>query len=213
VRIPVLVLLVALVGCDKTEPAPVAFDPDKQSLATAKELAVKGDLEGAHRKIAQIPLDSAVRQSGEIGEIETQWGRARIANTDAGIDSLREVANASNVSPDVRNQASNKLALIESEPKMPDLLSHYDSNLAEANLEKCRALLGQKKMKEPRDLLYPRVTGGIGSPEERDMLVAICTLSKDKDCLLELEKLQLVDKRTVEDALKPDKKSAAARDR
>lgn len=45
------------------------------------------------------------------------------------------------------------------------------------------------------------------------MLVAICTLSKDKDCLLELEKLQLVDKRTVEDALKPDKKSAAARDR
>jgi hypothetical protein len=194
-------------------------DPSTPLLAAAQDLAAKGDLDGAHQKISQIPPESSLRASNEALDIETRWGRARIASSDDEKDAakrlsaLREVASASDVAPDVRDQASNKIALIENEPKVPDLLSHYDSNASEANLGKCRELLGQKKMKEPRDLLYPRVTGGIGSPEERDMLVSICELSKDKPCLLELEKLGLVDSRSVELALQPEKKTPLLRDR
>ena len=208
----VLILTCVLAGCDK-QAAPV-LDPDKQMLADAKDLATKGDLEGAHTKISQIAVDSPTRQANEVLEIETRWGQSRVANADAEADVtkrvalLREVANASAVSPDVRNQASNKLALIETEPKLPELLSHYDPKVASANVEACKQLLLERKMKEPRDLLYPRVTGGIGSPEERDMLVSICILSKDKECLLKMEELGLARKGTADDAMRPQNKVA-----
>ncbi len=217
-RVRALLLVLALAGCDKDTPAPAPPSADKQLLAGARDLAVKADLEGAHAKILQIPLESPMRVSNDAMEIETRWGQARIANSDAEKDSekragmLREVANASDVAPEVRTQAANKLALIESEPKLPDLLSHYDPKAAEANLEKGRLLFQDKKMKESRDLLYPRVTGGIGSPDELEMLVATCALSKDKPCLLKLEELGLARQGTSEEAMRPEKKSAPLRD-
>ena len=67
------------------------------------------------------------------------------------------------------------------DPGLPPILVNYDPELAKANIAKCKELLLQQKMKEAKGLLYPRVIGGIASPDEKEMLISLCV--KDASCV------------------------------
>lgn len=195
-------LALCLVACDKVvtyEPSPEKRQQDieNQSLSDAKALAVKNDLEGAHKKLSQIAMESPVRRTPEYVEIEDHWAEAQIAKADAEPDTtkkvalLEEVSKASAVSPELRAKASNKVALAVPDPALPPTLVNYDPELAKANLAKCKDLLHDRKLKEAKDLLYPRVMGGIASPDERSMLVALC--ARDAPCVNALHDAGVVD--------------------
>lgn len=174
------------------------MDAEHQAMADAKALATKGDLEGAHGKLLQISPDAPARMTPEFHEIEDRWAQAQIAKADAEKDKtkklalLQDVAKASAVSPEIRGSASNKIILATPDPAIPQMLVNYDPEAASANIAACKELLLKHQMKEARDLLIPRVLGGIASPEERDMLGSICAATKDKPCMGRLEDAGLV---------------------
>jgi hypothetical protein len=188
-----------IVACDKTptyEPPPEqrVMQVEAKALEDAKALAVKNDLEGAHTKLTQVNPDAPMRSTKEFREIEDRWASARIAQADAEKDPdkkvslLQPVQKAISVSPELRAKASNKIDLAYPDPKIPPPLRNYDPALAEANLAKCKELIDAKKYKEAKELLLPRVLGGIASPDEANMLAVLCThASDDKDCTMRME--------------------------
>src|SRR5207247_3062027 len=104
------------------------------------------------------------------------------------------VSKASAVTPELRAKASNKMALAIPDPALPPILVNYDPELAKANLAKCTDLLNNSKLKEAKDLLYPRVMGGIASPDEKRMLIALCA---DASCVSALRDAGIVDDDTA----------------
>lgn len=198
----IFTVAVALCGCEKVttyEPSPDKRQQDieNQSLADAKKLAETGDLEGAHKKLAQISVGAPARRTGEFVEIENRWAEGHIAKADAEhdltkkVDLLQEVSRASDVSPELRAKASNKAALAIPDPALPPNLVNYDPELAKANVAKCKQLLAERKSKEAKDLLYPRVIGGIASPDEKEMLTILC--AKDAPCVNALQDAGVID--------------------
>lgn len=216
-----VVLLVVLLaaGCEKVvtyEPSPEKRQQEieNQSLSEAKALAVKGDLEGAHKKLAQISGDAPARRTVEFVEIENRWAETQIAKADAEPDLtkklalLTDVSKASAVSPELRAKASNKLALATPDPALPPLLVNYDPVAASANIAACKELLYAHKMKEAKELLYPRVMGGIASPEEKNMLTTIC--ANDASCVHALQDAGVVSAEVAKTLMGGDTSPAGA---
>jgi hypothetical protein len=193
-----LILASPLAACDKVvtyEPPPEqrVMESEKKSFDDAKSLAAKGDLDGAHGKLSEINIAAPARQTPEFLDIETRWAKAHIAKADAEKDAqkkiaiLQDVANATSVPGDLRAQASNKIAAATPDPAIPPILVNYDPEVAAANVAKVKELLNDKKMKEAKAIICPRVIGKISSPDERQLCVEICAGMKDKQCLKDLE--------------------------
>jgi hypothetical protein len=96
--------------------APVAEDPGKKQLEEAKALADKGDLEGAHKKIAEIATTSAALKDPAVADIEGKWADKAFADADADgiepqkrVEMLWGVATTPTVDDARRRKASDKL--------------------------------------------------------------------------------------------------------
>ena len=97
------------------------------------------------------------------------------------------MSKASSVSAPYRSKASDKIALATPDPRVPPILLNYDPVLAKENLEKCTELKKHNKLAECKKNLVARVLGGIGSPEEADLLAGLCMNDKDRACGAGLE--------------------------
>lgn len=208
-----LVAALCSTACEKVttyEPSPEKRqqDIDNQSLKEAKGLAEKSDLEGAHKKLSQIAIDSPSRRTGEFTEIENRWAEGQLAKADAEKDLtkkialLEDVSKASDVSGSIRAKASDRIALATPDPRIPPVFLNYDPVLAHENMEKCKELQKNGKVGEAKKLLADRVFGGIASPEEGNLLSALCLDAKDKECALKLEDLGVLKKGSFDAFLK-----------
>ncbi len=73
-------------------PSAAAEDAGKKILEEAKALAAKGDLDGAHKKIAEIATSSAALKDPSIAEIEGNWADGVFTQADEeGVDPAKRV--------------------------------------------------------------------------------------------------------------------------
>lgn len=94
-------------------------DGPQRLLQEARALADEGNLPGAHRKLAEIPLDSNLRQTEEFRAIEQRWADDLLKAAEQSPDPnerrtlLDTVAKAPEVDSERRSRAANALAKLE----------------------------------------------------------------------------------------------------
>ncbi|HWO12163.1 MAG TPA: caspase family protein [Polyangiaceae bacterium] len=102
-----------------TPAAPAAaqvVSEEERIVGEARALMANGDVVGAHRKLDELPVDSSLRQSADLVEIERRWAEEMIKAARESPDPLERrqllerVARASSVAPDVRERALELLA-------------------------------------------------------------------------------------------------------
>lgn len=129
----ILVLVFAVIRPGKTNPTPgtgtgrvvtpgSADDNGPAIFAEAKKLFDAGDLEGAHKKIAEIPEGSAALEGNAVGDIENAWADWIFKKADEAKSNDEKRALLKQVPPDTYvDEARRKkgLALIAALPPEP----------------------------------------------------------------------------------------------
>jgi len=135
----VLALGVIVAYVVRRQPAPDVAGPEPSSttsvtdttgadtamLADARRMCDVGDVEGAHRKAAQLPPGSPLHTSGDFKYIESTWGAALLMQSDAETDPiakaklLRRLTADAYADPTMKKAANDRITAIESAPPAP----------------------------------------------------------------------------------------------
>jgi pSer/pThr/pTyr-binding forkhead associated (FHA) protein len=178
-------------------------------LIEAKKLVDSGDMDGAHKKILDIPEGSAAYEGGTVKELETAWAdwifkKADEAKTnDDKRALLKQVPPDTNVDKDRREKALKLIGSLPDEPPPPNPVgqgpyipgtSVGPSSASVTTAEPATSKSGQPTVAPPatnpsgideaaiRRGLEPKVWGGRASLEEMRMLKAICSHMGDRAC-------------------------------
>jgi pSer/pThr/pTyr-binding forkhead associated (FHA) protein len=101
--------------------APAMTDGPTALLAEAKALAEQGAVVLAHRKLNEVPADSAIRQTEEFKEIERRWADEIFRAAEVSPDPaerrrmLERIARTTALDPDRRRRAADELAKLDAE--------------------------------------------------------------------------------------------------
>jgi pSer/pThr/pTyr-binding forkhead associated (FHA) protein len=101
--------------------APAVADGPSALLAEAKALAEQGAVVLAHRKLNDVPADSALRQSEEFKDIERRWADEIFRAAEVSPDPaerrrmLERIARTTALDPDRRRRAADELAKLDAE--------------------------------------------------------------------------------------------------
>ncbi len=101
------------------EPAPARVDVAAKLLEEANGLVTEGAIVAAHRKLAEIPQDSSLRQSEAFKSIERRWADEIFKAAEESPDPqerrnlLDKVAKTPEVDAERRQRAANELAKLE----------------------------------------------------------------------------------------------------
>lgn len=126
--VALVILLGVVIGTRGTSPEPElasssepAVDSAKRTLAEAKALLDKGDIDGALKKAAEIPESSNARQTADYRQIQGAWADALFAKADATDDPaekrayLDQVSRATSVDSIRRKRAAAALVAVGGE--------------------------------------------------------------------------------------------------
>jgi pSer/pThr/pTyr-binding forkhead associated (FHA) protein len=100
-------------------------DEGTELVAAAQALAAGGDLDGAHKKIGEIPESSALLGGPAVRAIEAKWAQAMFDKVDASADAadkrrwLQTIAASETADKDTRKRAADQLASLATETPTP----------------------------------------------------------------------------------------------
>jgi ABC transport system ATP-binding/permease protein len=160
---------VAVVSTTPAEPAaPAVSDGPTALLAEAKALAEQGAVVLAHRKLNDVPADSAIRQTEEFKEIERRWADEIFRAAEVSPDPaerrrmLERIARTTALDPDRRRRAAEELDKLDAEVQAVPV-----SELPNADAKGRAKMTVVAKQKPPRKPAAPSsrpsATGGAAS--------------------------------------------------
>jgi pSer/pThr/pTyr-binding forkhead associated (FHA) protein len=162
---------VATVTTPPAEPAaPPLNDGPTALLAEAKALAEQGAVVLAHRKLNDVPADSAIRQSEEFKDIERRWADEIFRAAEVSPDPaerrrmLERIARTTALDPDRRRRAADELAKLDAEVDAVPV-----SDLPNADAKGRAKMAVVAKPKPPRKPTTPASrpsAGGAGSESD-----------------------------------------------
>src|SRR5262249_17415365 len=104
---------------------PATSDRGTELLEEARQLAQKGDIEGAHKKVLELAENAAERDDPAVKEIEDKWAQAVFAAGDATSDAaekrrlLNELVATPTSSPQRRTDAAKRIEELDAQQPQP----------------------------------------------------------------------------------------------
>jgi pSer/pThr/pTyr-binding forkhead associated (FHA) protein len=202
-------ILFLTLGGGKTEggatelPTAPATSEDNQKLEEAKRLLDGGDLEGAHKKVLEIPENSEAREAPIFKEVERKWADSIFDKANQATEPLekRRLLNLIMSTPSVDAEQRRKAATLANEITIPEPVvkpvgpgpgqvggsgSFDPTPPATAPTKPVDTppapVGGPPDEAAMRRNLEPKVWGGRASIEEIRLLKAICSHMGDRAC-------------------------------
>lgn len=182
-----------------------ATSEDNQKLEEAKKLLDGGDLEGAHKKVLEIPENSEAREAATFKEVERKWADSIFEKATLEADPLekRKLLNLIMATPSVDAEQRRKAATLANEITIPEPMikpvgpgpgtmgggpNPFDPPQTPTTAPTKTADTPPPAAGGPPDeaamrrALEPKVWGGRASIEEIRLLKAICSHMGDRAC-------------------------------
>jgi len=201
-------ILFLTLGGGKTEggamelPHAPATSEDNQKLEDAKKLLDGGDLEGAHKKVLEIPENSEARDAPTFKDVERKWADSIFDKANQATEPLekRRLLNLIMSTPSVDAEQRRKAATLANEITIPEPTvkpagpgpglggQPFDPQPIAAPTPTKTADTppvapgGPPDEAAMRRALEPKVWGGRASIEEIRLLKAICSHMGDRAC-------------------------------
>jgi pSer/pThr/pTyr-binding forkhead associated (FHA) protein len=174
-----------------------------KQLEEALKLLDQKDIEGAHKRLLEIPEDVRPTDDPGFKKIESAWADKKFAEVDAVSDSkakkaiLKEIASTDTVDAKTRTKAAEMIRDIEAKepPPPPDPVQRPaggfnpgSSGAPAPTAEPAKTVVaplpaqGPPNEEQMRRSLEPKVWGGRASVDEIRMLKAICSHMGDHAC-------------------------------
>lgn len=181
-----------------------ATSEDNQKLDEAKKLLDAGDLEGAHKKVLEIPENSEAREATVFKDVERKWADSIFEKANLLADPIekRKLLNQIMATPSVDAEQRRKAATLANEITIPEPTvkppvggpgpmgggpNPFDAPPPATAPTKAPdapppAAGGPPDEAAMRRALEPKVWGGRASIEEIRLLKAICSHMGDRAC-------------------------------
>ncbi len=184
-------------------PTTPATSEDNQKLQDGKRLLDGGDIEGAHKKVLEIPDTSEAREAPIFKEVERRWADSIFEKANQATDPLekRRLLNQIMATPSVAADQRGKAAHLANEIQIPEPTAKpavggpWPGSVGASNPGDPGPAVPTAKTADPppaapgppdeaamRRSLEPKVWGGRASIEEIRLLKAICSHMGDRAC-------------------------------
>jgi pSer/pThr/pTyr-binding forkhead associated (FHA) protein len=181
-----------------------ATSEDNQKLEEAKKLLDSGDIEGAHKKVLEIPENSSAREDDTFKSVERKWADSIFEKANQATEPLekRRLLNQIMATPSVDAEQRRKAATLANEITIPEPTAKpvgpgpgtmgggqnpYEPAQPQPTPTKTAdtpppPVGGPPDEAAMRRALEPKVWGGRASLEEIRLLKAICSHMGDRTC-------------------------------